>query len=167
MKKNTQTTAKANAVENNKNTATAKKEKSIKLDSLNFSAISEKLEKVNIVERMKREGQYLYPDTIKDINSKEGKQYRNKLRDRMERICNKIAISAKQLTIAQQSKDKNKIADAIAELKTSIDNFDVFYKENYKVQSYKIDSISTSREDKRKAPIQTALDIINIFKNAK
>lgn len=168
MKKNNQNNA-ANKSAENKKTSTPKNvdNKSAKLDSLNFASIGEKLEKVNIVERLKREGQYVYPDTIKDINSKEGKQFRNKQRDIMERLCNKIAISAKQITIAQQTKDKNKIADATAELKTAIEKFDEFYKLRYKVQSYKLESISTSKEEKRNAPIQLALDIINVFKNAK
>lgn len=89
---------------------------------------------------------YNYPENYTQvmINGGEGKTFRSKLRRKVESFAN-------QIFIALRTKDAEK-------LQTSISAFEVFYKENYKVNDFSLQSISQKKENTES--IVTMLEII-------
>lgn len=93
---------------------------------------------------------YKYPDTFtkEDINDKKGKHFRSSLRTKLKNFSNNIFIFAK--------------SEQIENLKSEVEKFNSFYKENYILQSYKIESITNVNQDKSKfQDIVLMLNIVN------
>lgn len=146
-----------NANANVKKIAPQKKIQKDEIVKINLSKFSKALEN-KIIERKSTERitLYKYPSefTKEQINAKQGKQFRSKLRTKLNNFTNNIFLFAKQ--------------NRVDELKTEIKNFDSFYKENYLLNDYSLSSLTNINEDKEKfANIKLMLDIINEVKNAK
>ena len=144
----------ANAKKTTTKNQVAKKDEIVKI---NLSKFSKALES-KIIERKSTERitLYKYPNTFtkEQINAKQGKQFRSKLRTKLNNFTNNIFLFAKQ--------------NRVSELKTEIKNFDSFYKENYLLNDYSLNSLTNINEDKEKfTNIKLMLEIINEVKSAK
>jgi len=141
MKKNQSTTSKV---------VKAKKENKVtNVEKINLSALTERLSKIEVKEKQKKQTIYLYPETFtdKDINSEVGKKFRNKRRKEIERFANNVFFYMKY----------KRDADLIKE----ISSFEKHYKEFYKINDYSVKSISNSKETNN---IELFLDIVKANK---
>jgi hypothetical protein len=139
MKKNQSATKKTNV-------AKAKKEtKVLNVEKINLSALTDRLQKIDVKEKQKKQTIYLYPETFtdKDINSEVGKKFRNKRRKEIERFANNCFFYMKY----------NRENDLIKE----VDEFEKHYKTFYKINDYSVKSISNSKETNN---IELFLDIV-------
>lgn len=148
---NTKNTIGKTATAKNAKNAKNAKAKVEKIGTLNLSKYAEKLAKVEIKEKVKKSHLYLYPENFTEaqINSVEGKKFRNKQRNILQRFVNNILLFAKM----------NRIED----LKKEIENFDSFYKATYRLNDYTIHSITNKAEEKQ-ADIKIAFEIISDVK---
>ena len=115
---------------------------------INLQQFAEKLSKVEVKEKRKKETLYNYPEgfTEQKINSDEGKKFRNKLRNTIKRFCNNILLYAKH----------NRIEDLQKEVK----EFVSFYKTNYRLNDFSIASISQSKNEVKENDLQTMIAIV-------
>jgi len=126
MKKNQSTTTKV---------VKAKKENKVtNVEKINLDALTERLSKIEVKEKQKKQTIYLYPETFtdKDINSEVGKKFRNKRRKEIERFSNNVFFYLKY--------------DRKEDLQKEIDEFKKHYKTFYKINDYSVKSISNSKE---------------------
>jgi len=127
------------------------KNASAKLSTINFSKIESKVKNFEVkVTSNKKSTLYIYPEsfTSKDINEVKGKNFRGGLRRKITNFSNNILSFSKQ---------KN------AELLLNeIQSFEIFYKENYKVNDFSLQSISQKKENTE--DIVTMLEIIKDIK---
>lgn len=122
-----------------------------KLQKINLSKYAEKLSKVDVKEKKKKETIYNYPEgfTEQKINSEEGKKFRNKMRNELKRHTNNILVFAK----TNQNENLQKQISAFCE----------FYKTNYRINDFSINSISRKEEEKNADTI-LMLDIVKELK---
>jgi hypothetical protein len=133
---------------------TAKKDLSTsKVAKVNLSKYAEQLSKITVKEKNKREHLYIYPEgfTEQMINSEVGKKHRNKMRNILKRFTNNIFVFAK--------------SNQIDKLQTEVNLFKSFYKENYRIQDFSLNSI-TNAKDEKKENIQLMLNIVKDMENA-
>lgn len=118
------------------------------IQKINLSKFSDALQGIEMKEKKERLSLYIYPDGFsKDkINGLEGKSFRGKMRGKRDKLINNILFFAKG----------NKIED----MKKEIELFNNFYKENYCINDYSLQSLS-NKEDKN---ISLALSIIKEIK---
>lgn len=118
-----------------------------KVTSLNFSDIAEKLAKVELKEKKRKERLYIYPEnfTEKMINEKEGKQFRSKQRNKIKTFANNISLHAKY--------------NKIEELKKEVKNFVEYYKATYRINDFTINSIS-QKDAEKTSDIELMLTIV-------
>ena len=118
-----------------------------KVTTLNFSDIAEKLSKVELKEKKRKERLYIYPEnfTEKMINEKEGKQYRSKQRNKIKTFANNISLHAKY--------------NKIEELKKEVKNFVEYYKSTYRINDFTINSIS-QKDAEKTGDIELMLTIV-------
>ena len=121
-----------------------------RLIEINLSKFADKLANVDLKQKREKEHLYLYPEsfTKEIINGEEGRKYRNRLRSRLKSFANNIFFYAK--------------GENIEALKVEIDKFDSFYKENYRINDYSINSITNSKEKEK--DISFMLEIIKEVK---
>lgn len=149
---------KENLVINSKKNVAKKqvaKKESKKVDEvtkINFAKFAERLSKVVVSEKKKKEHLYIYPEnfTLQMINNEEGKKFRNKKRNIVKRFV---------ANILTYFKTKN-----IELLKKEISSFQIFYKESYLKNDYSINSISNAKDEKT-SDIVLMLDIVKEFIN--
>lgn len=105
-----------------------------RLTSINLAKFADKLSNVELKVKKEKETLYNYPEgwTKEKINSEEGKQFRNKLRNRLKSLCNNIFYYTK-------TEDQQKLQDEIVK-------FDEFYKLNYRINDYNANSITNSKD---------------------
>lgn len=130
-----------------------KKEEIVKI---NLSKFASQLENKGISHaRNERETIYIYPASIpKDrINEKEGKQFRGKMRSQLKRFSNNIFFFAK--------------GEKIEEIKKEIANFEIFYKEFYRINDYSLKSLSSSNDEGKNRDIELLLSILSEMKIGK
>lgn len=139
----------ANVVKSTKENASAKTEQ--KIEKLNLSQFAERLSKIEVKEKVKKETVYIYPEnyTLADINGDKGKRFRSSKRTALNRFCNNIFVYAKTNNSEQ--------------LKKEISSFETFYKENYKLNDYSINSLTRKADEKTK-DIELMLNIIKEVK---
>lgn len=127
---------------------TAKDEKLIKI---NFTKFAEKLSSFDVKEKMQKSTLYSYPVewTSLQINGDQGKTFRRSLRLKLTNFSNNIFVYTK----TKQAEKLN------AEIKA----FDSFYKANYKLNDYSINSITHTKEEKN-ASYVLMLEIIKEVK---
>jgi hypothetical protein len=132
------------------NNAIETKESVNRLTSINLSQFADKLANVELKVKKEKEHLYIYPDgwTKEKINSEEGKQLRNKLRNRLKSICNNIFFYTK--------------GENIDALKAEIVKFDEFYKANYRINDYSANSLTNSKDQ-----LQNVELTLNIIKSVK
>lgn len=121
-----------------------------RLTSINLSQFADKLANVELKVKKEKEHLYIYPDgwTKEKINSEEGKQLRNKLRNRLKSICNNIFFYTK--------------SENVELLKAEIQKFDEFYKANYRINDYSANSLTNSKDQ-----LQNVELTLNIIKSVK
>lgn len=126
----------------------SKKTDSPKIEKLNLSSLTERLSKVEVKEKLKKQTIYLYPEnfTDKDINSEVGKKFRNKRRKEIERFSNNVFFYLKY--------------DRKEDLQKEVNEFKKHYKQFYKINDYSVKSISNSKETNN---ISLFLDIVKTF----
>jgi hypothetical protein len=126
-----------------------------KIVDLNLSSFADKLKNVEVKEKKDKETIYNYPEnfTKAQINGEQGKKHRNKLRTKMQKFENNIFVFTK--------------TNNVEELQKTIKEFDVFYKENYRINDYSLKSISSSNDETKSASLKTMLEIITSVKNSK
>jgi len=145
--KNNKTAKANNAV---KKSQTANEEK--KLIKINFDKHADKVQ--NLSEKSvsnQRSTIYVYPEnfTALQINGKEGKNFRSKLRNELTKICGLIGLHYKM----------KKESELIAE----VEKFDNFYKTNFKIQDYSINSLTNTKDEKNLFYV----DMLNIIREVK
>lgn len=108
-----------------------------RLIEINLSKFADKLANVDLKQKREKEHLYLYPEsfTKEIINGEEGRKYRNRLRSRLKSFSNNIFFYAK--------------GNNIEALKLEIQKFDEFYKTNYRINDYSINSITHSKEKEK------------------
>jgi hypothetical protein len=129
------------------------KKKTENLQKINLSKFADKLKDVKEqILNSAKSTIYNYPEILTplDIKGKLGKQFRSKQRNKIEKFANNITVFAKF----------NKLED----LKNEIKNFDINYKENYKINDYSLQSISQSSDETNKSYLTLMLDIIKEIK---
>lgn len=133
----------------------AKKIESANLNEINLSKFADQLSAISLKEKKERETIYLYPEGFSKeiISSEKGKKYRNGLRNIAKRFCNNILLFAKM----------NRMDD----LKKEIAEFDLFYKEKYRIQDYSSASISQSNNPEKEIGFNLMMQIIKEMKSAK
>lgn len=134
-----------------KSTTPAKENKTAKeknIVKVNLSQFADRLKDVDVSKKTAKETIYVYPEMLSEaqINGEDGKKFRNKLRNAMKRFCNNIFVFAK--TQNEES------------LKKEISAFDIFYKENYRVHTFEIGSISNTKNANKEKDLIFMLDII-------
>lgn len=131
-------------------TANKVENKTANLDKVNLSKFAEKLSKVEVKEKKKKSLLYKYPEGFTEamINSDEGKRFRSKCRTALKRFCNNIFVFAK--------------INSVEKLKAEISAFKIFYKENYLVNDFSLNSL-TSKADEKTKGLQLMLEIIKEF----
>lgn len=152
LKKSAELQKKKDAKKSFKKEKIAKEEKKDeKLTKINFSKFAEKLNSFSVKEKMQKSTLYNYPEgwTALNINGDEGRTFRRALRLKLTNFSNNIFVYCK-------TKQTEKL---IAEVK----NFDKFYKLNYKINDYSINSITHTKEEKN-ASYVLMLDIIKEVK---
>jgi hypothetical protein len=117
------------------------------VSKLNFDDLKEKLNKVELKEKKRKERLYIYPEnfTEKMINEKEGKQFRAKQRNKIKTFANNISLNAK--------------FNKIEELKKEVENFVVYYKERYRINDFTINSIS-QKDAEKTGDIELMLSVV-------
>lgn len=132
-----------------------KSKKVNEVSKINLSTIADRLSKIEVKDKKVKNTIYIYPEgwTQDKINSVEGKKFRNKLRNKIKFFCNQIFLFAKQLQV--NSKD----ADSTKKLNDAVKEFKSFYKTNYKINDFSIESISQAKDEKTN-DIKLMLDII-------
>lgn len=122
------------------------------LKGLNLSKYASQLSSLNIKEKKERENIYIYPDDYskEDIKGERGKKFRNSIRNQRDRISNNILSYAK--------------SNNLEKLKEEIQKWESFYSANYRLQDYKIESLSNSKDEKKNENLAFALQIISDFK---
>lgn len=129
MSTKNQKTAATTKVNNTKNDAN-------KLHKINFEKHAAIV--ANVSEKIKEQKStlYNYPETFTalQINGVEGKNFRSKLRTKLTNFANNIFVFYK-------TKNSEKLI-------LEVQNFNVFYKENFKVNDFSISSITHTKEEK-------------------
>lgn len=123
---------------------TKKSKKSNEVVKLNVQSIADRLNKIEIKDKKVKNTIYIYPEgwTQDKINSTEGKKFRNKQRNKIKFFCNQIFLFSKQLLVNSKNEDAKK------SLSNTIADFKKYYKENYRLNDFSIESISQAKEDK-------------------
>lgn len=123
-----------------------------RLTSINLSQFADKLANVELKVKKEKETLYTYPEgwTKEKINSEEGKHFRNKLRNKLKSLCNNIFYYAK--------------TENIELIKIEIEKFDTFYKANYRINDYSVNSLTNSKEQEKHVAL--TLEIIKSVKSA-
>lgn len=109
-------------------------EKKEKLSKANISKFADRIKKFGVSESTVKNNQksllYNYPEnfTSLQINGEQGKKFRRDVR-------NKVRSFADQITLAEKMQNKEK---KISEIK----NFNIFYKEIFKINDYSIQSLT-------------------------
>jgi hypothetical protein len=119
---------------------------------INLTAITDKLKNREFTEKKQRNVIYNYPDNLKtekERNSKEGKKFRSSLRRNLERITTNILLHTKY----------NRTED----LKIGVNEFIAFYKKNYTINDFTIDSLTQSNKDDRREDLKMCLEIVSHF----
>lgn len=118
------------------------------VSELNLSMFTDKLKNVELKEVKEKENLYVYPDHLKgDLkNSKEGKTFRRKLRTSIEKVCTDVLLHTKYARTE--------------DLKNAVKSFNEIYKLNYRINNYKLESLSHSADIKTQNLIIAALEII-------
>lgn len=111
---------------------------------LNVQSIADRLNKIEVKDKKVKNTIYIYPEgwTQDKINSIEGKKFRNRLRNKIKFFCNQIFVSSKQLLVNAKNEDAKK------SLSNTIADFKKFYKENYRLNDFSIESISQAKDEK-------------------
>lgn len=145
MKKINQNSAKSSSAIVN---PIAKKDESPNLSKINLSKFADQLEKMELKEKKDKETIYIYPEGMSksDISGEKGKKFRNGLRNKMKFHSNNILLFAK----------KNRLDD----LKSAIESFRKFYKENYRINDLSIKSISHSANEEKNIFLSLFLEIV-------
>lgn len=125
-------------------TKVSKTAKAKEVVKLNVSSIADRLNKIEIKDKKVKNTIYVYPENWNQdkINSVEGKKFRNRLRNKIKFFCNQIFIYSKQLLVNPKNNE------AKESLKNVITEFKKFYKENYKLNDFSIESISQAKDEK-------------------
>lgn len=132
----------------NNNTKNASAKTTANVVNINLSKFADKLKNISVKEKKTKDTIYIYPEnfTAKMIGEKEGKQFRNKLRNKMRFFENNIFVAAKQ-------KDNDKLIALVKE-------FNSFYKANYRVNDYSLSSVSQSQDETKTGDLSTMMQII-------
>lgn len=120
----------------NANVKDAKKSfKNENLSKINLDKLAKNLKERVVNEKMQKSLLYIYPENISkvEINGQLGKKHRSKMRRLLQNFADIIYISVKQ-------KDALKL---IAEIK----KFDAFYKENFFVNDYSLNSLTHQKDN--------------------
>lgn len=145
-------------------TATNKKETVVKekkvvskpsIINLNLSKYADKLKSIEVKEKKSKDSFYKYPESFTqlDINSLKGKQFRNKMRNKINSFENNIFVFAK--------------TKQIEKLKNEVRLFNDFYKEHYQINDYSLKSITQAHSELKTDSLQMMLNIIKDVNNAK
>jgi hypothetical protein len=122
------------------------------VQTLNFKNLISKVSKVEISEKKERQDLYIYDEkkfkTEKDRNSREGKKFRASCRRQLDRFANEIVMLVKY--------------NRTPELPEKIEAFKKFYKTNYRVNDFSVNSIS-QREDVKNEVVKLMFEIIISF----
>lgn len=128
------------------------------LSALLMEKFAKQLENVseNVKTVTQRSTVYIYPeigseDYFADVNSTQGKNWRNRRRKDMEIFASRINVTAKM--------HPEKLEDVIAE-------FDLHYKKFYRINDYSLASISQSYKRNENFALILALDIIKTVKGS-
>lgn len=124
------------------------------VSKISFAEFSDRLSKVELKEKKKKERLYIYPETFteKMINESEGKAFRSKQRNKIKTFANNIPLFAKH----------NRIEDLQKEIKSFI----AYYKEVYRINDFSVNSIS-QKADEKTDDIKLMLDIVKKVQSAK
>lgn len=108
-----------------------------KLSIVNFDKFSKKTYNVSEKVSGQRSTLYNYPENFSalQINGIEGKNFRSKLRNNLTALCNRLYLSKK-------AKDGEKFVNAAKD-------FLKFYKENFKLNDFSINSITNTKNEKQ------------------
>lgn len=119
-----------------------------KVETINLSKFADKLAKVELKEKLKKQTLYIYPDGFKpeDVNSDKGKRFRNSLRTAIKRFSNNISLYASP-----------KFND-IEKLKKEVKAFKEFYKLHYVVNDLSLNSLTHTKDES--GSLQLLLDIV-------
>jgi hypothetical protein len=124
------------------------------IKEINLSKFAKELENKSVSHaKNERETIYIYPASIpkERINEKEGKQFRGKLRAKIQRFSNNAFFYAK--------------SDNQIELKKLIVEFDANYKEFYRINDYSLKSLSSSNDPAKNKDCELLLQIIKEMKS--
>lgn len=123
-------------------------EKKENLTIVNLSKFAKELENVQLKQKRERETIYVYPESFSksDVNSEKGKKFRNGIRSKMKRFANNIFYFAKI-----QEEDN---------LKKEIGMFKEFYKSNFRLNDFSLNSISQSKDAGKEKDFSLMLNII-------
>jgi|SRR5882757_622177 len=124
-------------------------EKKEEIKIVNLSKFAKELENKSVSHaRNERETIYNYPPNVpkEKINEREGKQFRGKMRNSLQRFSNNIFYNEK--------------IQNLDELKKEIAKFEIFYKENYRINDYSLKSLSSSNDPAKNKDIDLLLRII-------
>ncbi len=150
MKKNSSNSAKKTIVKNEIPAIVPpiKSEEKKGLISINLSKFTDQLKNVELKEKKIRETLYIYPDGKGKewINSPEGKKWRNSKRNQLRRHSNNVLTFAK---IQEMEK-----------LQKEIELFNLFYKENFRINDYSFSSISQSSNEGKEKDLSLMMQII-------
>ena len=131
----------------------AKDAKKEDVKEINLSKFAKELEGKNVSHlQRERETIYIYPESIpKDrINEREGKQFRGKMRSRIKRFSDNLFYAGK--------------IGNIPECKKIIAEFDLFYKEFYRINDYSLKSLSSSNDPAKNKDIDLFLNLLKEIK---
>ena len=138
----------------NKKTQTTETKKENQIVKLNFDDLKEKLSKVELKEKKKKERLYNYPENFSEkmINESEGKAFRSKQRNKIKTFANNISLFAKM----------NRIEDLQKEVKL----FNEYYKTVYRINDFTVNSIS-QKDAEKTGDIELMLQIVKKVNAAK
>lgn len=131
-----------------KKSVTKKTDKVENIKTANLAAYAERLANFDIKEKAKKERKYIYPENFTEqmINEKQGKQHRSKLRKILERHCNNVFVYAK--------------TNEPEKLKKEISLFLDFYKANYRINDFSVNSVFDGSNEKKKNDLSFFLQIV-------
>lgn len=106
-----------------------------KVETINLSKFADKLSKIEVKEKLKKQTLYIYPEDFKqeDINSEKGKRWRNSKRTELKRFFNNISLYAK--------------LNNIEKLQNEIKNFKIFYKNHFAVNDLSVGSLTHTKDE--------------------
>ena len=131
-----------------KKSVTKKTGKVENIKTANLAAYAERLANFDIKEKAKKERKYIYPENFTElmINNIEGKKHRSKLRKILERHCNNIFVFTK--------------IEDVEKLKKEISLFLDFYKANYRINDFSVNSVFDGSNEKKKNDLSFMLQIV-------